>query len=289
VEIAPGDVWAVGSASAKDRAIIVHRTDSGWTLVPPPHLPAGASAELSSLSGTDPDDIWAVGDVYLGTQDRTLTIHWDGSSWTRTPSPSPGSGPECALTSVDAISSSNVWAVGTASDRGAPLVEHWDGISWSVTPTPKPGGAGAYYDVESVSSSSATNVWASGLFSSGTRSKALMLHWNGTRWLDDPSATPSGGSLRDLPTHVVSPGVVWAVGDREIGDLSHSVAERHLASGWHVIGTPATDFLVSIQGIDSTATTDVWAVGAESAVQAGPQPLLMHWDGHSWRQTILAP
>src|SRR5206468_3498053 len=60
----------------------------------------------------------------------------DGS-WQIEPSPNVTQG-ENSLTAVDAISSSDVWAVGGKQpDTGPkPLTEHWDGTAWGVVQTP---------------------------------------------------------------------------------------------------------------------------------------------------------
>ena len=50
----------------------------------------------------------------FGETSRSLTEHWDGSAWRRTPSPSPGV--PTALFGVSALSAWNAWAVGGAYD-----------------------------------------------------------------------------------------------------------------------------------------------------------------------------
>jgi hypothetical protein len=46
----------------------------------------------------------------------TLVLHWDGRTWARVPSPSPGTGSD--LLGVAASSAGNAWAVGGFRDGG---------------------------------------------------------------------------------------------------------------------------------------------------------------------------
>src|SRR5207253_1279864 len=92
------------------------------------------------------NDVWAV-DYYDNGQyggDLPLTIHWDGSSWTQVPIASLGTY-GYYLRDVAAVSSNDVWAVGSSRDYNAnpfvdrTLVLHWNGSNWSAVPSPNPG------------------------------------------------------------------------------------------------------------------------------------------------------
>src|SRR5579863_10207226 len=66
---------------------------------------------------------------------QTLIEHWNSSKWSVVTSPNIGTGSN-DLESVAAISSNNVWAVGsgainTSSSRQT-VIEHWDGTKWSI-------------------------------------------------------------------------------------------------------------------------------------------------------------
>ncbi len=91
-------------------------------------------ADADVLSSTD---AWAV-----GYGNGTMAIHWDGSSWRNVPTPDPPS-PSSRFNGVTAASSSDVWAVGDASQDAShirTLIEHWDGSRWTIVPSPdRPG------------------------------------------------------------------------------------------------------------------------------------------------------
>jgi hypothetical protein len=68
-----------------------------------------------------------------------VTEHWNGASWTVVPGPNV---PVSQFTSVAAISSTAVWAVGSvvgANGQLQTLAERWNGASWTVSATPNVG------------------------------------------------------------------------------------------------------------------------------------------------------
>ena len=70
---------------------------------------------------------WAVGYTYpIGAGVKTLTEHWNGTTWKRVPSPSP---PRSTLRGVAAISARSAWAVGYTGS-GKTLILRWNGKAW---------------------------------------------------------------------------------------------------------------------------------------------------------------
>src|SRR5207248_4313678 len=109
--------------------------------------------------------IWAVGDLVS----QTLVLHWDGSSWSIVPSPSPGS--SNYLRGVAAVSSNDVWAVGDYS--GGTLVLHWNGAKWSIVPSP------GTAQLKRVAVVAANDVWAVGnYYNNGVQTQ--IEHWDGS-------------------------------------------------------------------------------------------------------------
>ncbi|OLE36160.1 MAG: hypothetical protein AUI36_27125, partial [Cyanobacteria bacterium 13_1_40CM_2_61_4] len=115
--LAPDDVWTVGGYYDDvntTRTLVLRWDGLAWGEVPSPDL--GDSATMLAVSALGAEDIWAAGSMVhaFGETSRSLTEHWDGSAWRRTPSPSPG-GPT-ALFGASALSAWNAWAVGGAYD-----------------------------------------------------------------------------------------------------------------------------------------------------------------------------
>ena len=64
-------------------------------------------------------------------------LHWNGSTWTQVPSPSPG---RQSPHSVAAASADSAWAVGdNGSATGSrTLILQWNGNAWTTVPNPSP-------------------------------------------------------------------------------------------------------------------------------------------------------
>jgi len=120
--LAPNDVWAVGETNVGPvQTLIEHWDGPSWSVVPSPN-PNGGSINgnnvLSGIAAVSATDIWAVGyttDPNTGLQ-RTLTEHWDGTSWSVIASPNATSTGSGTLAGVTALSNGTVVAVGTADD-----------------------------------------------------------------------------------------------------------------------------------------------------------------------------
>jgi hypothetical protein len=182
-------------------------TCQAWTGVQPPS--PGQVNELAGVAVVSACNIWAVGwftsDASGSAKDQTLIEHWDGSSWAVVPGPDLGSGPRGSqLTSVRAVSASDVWAVGVES-HGQTLTEHWDGTAWTRVPSPSPG-AGNF--LAGVTATSARTAFAVG--SAGFR-QPLVLQWNGSSWSQAASPPEGAGNALEA-VGAGAAGNVWAVG-----------------------------------------------------------------------------
>jgi hypothetical protein len=126
--IAADDVWAAGFFSR--RPLLLHYDGQSWSMVPAP--PTDSDTLLKGISGTGPDDVWALGYNYLSSW-KTIVMHYDGQSWSLAPSPTPNT--RAVLYDVASISKTNAYAVGFSQlDTGPyrPLVERWNGVAWRV-------------------------------------------------------------------------------------------------------------------------------------------------------------
>jgi len=107
---------AVGSdlAGRQTRALAERWTGSGWSVVPAAS-PAADYNGLQSVAATSTSSAWAVGTrrASPGSAFRTLTEHWNGTSWTTVASPSPGSGDDWLFGVTAVPAGGGWWAVGT--------------------------------------------------------------------------------------------------------------------------------------------------------------------------------
>ncbi len=174
------NAWAVGDyveGTTGYVTLILHWDGASWSQVASPN--PGRENYLSGVSATSASNAWAVGSFYPpnSTLRRTLILHWDGTSWSKVPSPSPSS-TKSFLDSVSATSASNAWAVGQYVDNktggsGDTLILHWNGSSWSRV------ASSTHVFLGGVSATSANNAWAVG---NDANDDTLILHWNGTTW-----------------------------------------------------------------------------------------------------------
>lgn len=123
VAVSPSDIWAFGyfDDNVTGRVTLIeHWNGSAWSIVPSPNgsLSYFSANELNGAVALSANDIWAVGHWRSGPtnqQKQTLTLHWDGSAWTI--SPSPVRGMASNLNSI-ATGGGALWAVGEFSQYG---------------------------------------------------------------------------------------------------------------------------------------------------------------------------
>ncbi len=92
------------------------------------------------------------------------------------------------LDAVDALTPTNVWAVGAYAKRRTQkaLVEHWDGTGWQWISVPGLGSSTKASNLTSVTATSPADIWAAGSLGMHT----LLEHWDGTRWTQVKSPNP---------------------------------------------------------------------------------------------------
>lgn len=217
--ISSTDMWAVGytSEAIGVGTVTEHWDGTRWTVVPSPR--AGTGGDLVSVAAASASDVWAVGTYYDEKEGiwETLIEHWDGTSWSIVPSPSPGTYRN-DLQSVAVISSNDVWAAGehSSGDGDRTLVEHWDGHTWEVVPSPNVAtGYSTTNVLRSLAAVSASDIWAAGMFQNVDTNvhqhRTLLEHWDGSSWTlvsaPSPGASAELNGIGALPT-----GQVWAAG-----------------------------------------------------------------------------
>jgi len=295
----------VAAAAGLTFAVLVPRTVAESSA-----LASGRPGQLNGVSAESATDVWAVGyssNVFSGLS-KTLTLHWNGSTWSTVTSPNPagtGTNDVNVLASVSAIAASNAWAVGSYTNSGGTrtLILHWDGSAWNRVASPNPGGTGphAFNTLQGVSATSAHDAWAAGYYLNPTSgaTETLTLRWNGTSW--GKVASPSPGGTANSSDESVLQAVnaattvdAWAVGSatNSTTGARESLPLHWDGAKWRVVASPnpggttsrATNFLYGVSAPAPTATaTYVWAVGSyyNPAKPAGGT-LVLRWDGTHW-------
>lgn len=256
-----------------------------WSTITSPN-PSTSVNFLSGVSALTDKDVWAVGHQ-LGTNKlyQTVSEHWDGASWTIKTTPNVGTS-DNVLTSVAAVASNDVWAVGYYSTAGGvwqTLAMHWTGASWSVVSSPNIGTGNNF--LFAVSAAASNDVWAVG-HATGLNGveQTLAMHWTGSAWRVVATPNP-GGASSFLNGLAARPGDAWAVG-YTASDTANALQTLILhwnGTAWTQTASPnagsaSNNFLAAAAALSSN---DAWAVGYRDGVtqQLG---LAMHWNGASW-------
>ncbi|MCG5216353.1 hypothetical protein [Streptosporangium sp. KLBMP 9127] len=225
-----------------------------WELVP--GLPDDHNWErgLYDVSAASPDRAWAAG--YKGWEDGVeMTLrHWDGSRWQSLPAGHSGS-----LAAVDADGPANAWAVGGGT-FDEPVALHWDGGSWRRHQSP---------------------IKARDVAVDGGRvvliSSSEVVQGDGARFIRKLIVNRPANEL-----HAVSAGAghTWIAGS----SMGQPMVWHGSARGFEQAEMPRVPGGGTLGAVWQNSPSDVWAVG-----QTGESPLVLRWDGASWKRVALPP
>lgn len=276
---------------------------------------AAASAtnyQLASVATISSSDVWTVGKTGTTSAFSSLIEHWDGNSWHIVPSPNPQGATDTELTSVSALSSSDVWTVGFALVSGQSkqqsVIEHWDGTSWS--PIDSPSQPSQDIKLQGVSALSSSDVWAVGYATNSQQhTLSLIEHWDGSQWHIVTSTNPSLSFNSLTSVKALSSSDVWAVGyalgyappggvaasahpSGGGGTFSgfHPIAEHWNGSIWSTVSVPdpPENLQQVYQSVIANSSTDIWAVGYSFTTgNNNTFTLVGHWNGSNWQKAQL--
>jgi hypothetical protein len=181
---------AVGLQRTTETETLAEAWDgSAWTVLPT--LDPGPAGNVFSgvsctPSGASGQWCMAVGTSDPGETDQALLAEtWNGSAWTQTPVPSPGS--EAALAAVSCPNSEFCLGVGGFPDFGGTVAEEWDGTTWALQTIPKPADHGALFAVSCATTELCMAVGANSHEDSYQKDPLAEL-WNGSEWVKQAMA-----------------------------------------------------------------------------------------------------
>lgn len=288
-DLSPTNAWAVGLSEPNNQGnsglatLIEHWNGTDWSIVtsPNPVEPdesTGSLDQLMAVSGTGPDDIWAVGWDYDARNGyiRAIFVHWNGSEWSasRTPGLTPSLG---IANSVTAVSSNDVWAAGEAADGPEDITWHFDGTTWTQIPAPSPDSSESTVDhLEGISSSRSGNIWAAGYEVTNVDAKEIIpyvLHWDGNKWDLTYVPNPNEYGSYLFGVLVISDSDVWIVGHTQGEKRSptsfFSLTEEFNGISWSVVKSPSPPGPGDTWGdtlfaLSSPGSQQVWALGVRT-------------------------
>jgi hypothetical protein len=213
--ISPTNAWAVGDG-------IQHWDGSHWKNVPDAVFNGSDSVTFFGVAAVAANDVWAVGGQPpqgCGDTQPALIEHWDGAHWSKVPNT-----PFGLLTSVSAVSSADIWAVGTKFGD-TPLIMHWNGKQWSVVPFTTRG-----VSLVSVTARATDDVWAVGSRYDPTTNQVSIQHWDGHAWTAAQAAGPGLNANVLTSVCAVSASEAWAVGNySQVYGWQQSLIMRYIA------------------------------------------------------------
>ena len=274
-ELSPEERGPVGQAAngSTYSTMIQHWNGTSWNIVSSPNVP-GFSNVLQAISVVSANDIWAVGySQDTNFNNFTLTLHWNGATWSIVPSPSVN---DDILFGVDAIASNDVWAVGRSQQEARTLTLHWNGSAWSVVPSPNDSTEdNILFGVAGVASN---DVWAVG---EACCEKTLAIHWNGASWslVPTPVFDPNATNQVLIDIVALSSNNIWTAGQYIVpiqGSAQFTLTENWDGSNWNFVPSPnAQNSNNRLHGITATPGGTLWAVGTTGVFTRPERTLIL--------------
>src|SRR5262249_6383403 len=154
----------------------------------------------------------------------------------------------------------------------------WDGSTWTIVPSFAQ--QGQLFGIAGLTS---TDLWAVGAHD--TPAGALLLHWDGTAWT--AVAAPSVGPGVQVLTAVsaATAADIWAVGYYARSGSPRQTLILHWDGGpWQVVPSPNPGAQGNeLAGVVARTAQDSWAVGDFRPAGSFNQPLVLRWEGTTWR------
>jgi hypothetical protein len=285
--VTASNCWAVGvddpGNSGDPSPLAEQWNGSTWSVVPTPDV----TGYLFSVTCVTSADCWAAGTTTTddGNSDplNGFILHWDGTSWSTTPTQPSGQTYD-QFNSVTCASASDCWAVGFAGPNAESnnnflpnvmpnvtgddsFVEHWDGSAWTITGAPSaPSPAGTY--LAHVTCTTAVQCWAVGatMDTNGNPSATLVDQWDGTSWSTVPSPNPSSaGILTDVTC--LGPSQCWASGAQGVASGQNQngspspMIESWNGSAWSVDPSPNVTAFAYLNSVACTGGSGCFSTG----------------------------
>jgi hypothetical protein len=299
---APAACTATGyyaNASSGETMTLAERWNgTKWTVQTTPNPSAAAGAELGAVSCPSASDCTATGAYADSSTKTTVTLAetWNGTKWAVQATPNPSHNRASGLNGVSCATAGACATAGSyESPQGAslPLTEQRTGTGWKLNIPPRPSGAKSS-ELLGVSCSAASACTAVGDYHVNLAKNATLAErWNGTTWILQTAAIPSGAaesSLEDVSCPEAS--ACTAVGDYQAhatGPMD-PLAEAWNGSKWSVQATPnpAGAKRSSLYAVSCPAAGTCTAVGTYYNRAGTQRGFAEQWNGTSWRVTTLA-
>jgi hypothetical protein len=262
-----------------------------------PMAPAEAAtspttAVIDAVSCSATTSCMAVGD--FGARGLSLSMYWNGTSWSALSPPNPAGTLSSYLASVSCTSPRDCVAVGDYTESGTvyeALSEIWNGKAWSLVAAPQPPGAQLVV-LGSVSCGASSACMAVGYYdTTATDELPLVESWTGKSWHIIAGPRPPRGSSLGLAA-VSCTTASWCLaagGYQSVANGNEPYASAWNGKSWDGSELPRPKGATSnmVDSVACASHTDCLAVGY--SIASGAQPVLAeHWNGSGW-SVLAAP
>jgi hypothetical protein len=257
---------AARSVGAAPRVVAGACTPGTWVQTPADVTAAMVNGNLLADTIVSSTDAWAVGLYDAGATRGSLWEHWTGgSSWSVVSSG--GLGVE--LSAVTNFGPTSVWAAGDIQkgSKDSALISMWNGAKIVRATLPKKGKTSALL---SISGSSASDIWASGVWTDAKNGQHILLyHYDGSTW---SLATAPTGAFYPQGIIDLSPTSVYMVASlpSDKSDVYH-----YNGATWSV-DLPDVPIDFDLPGFVGSSGSDLY--GLDSTDYNGVD----HWNGATW-------
>ena len=260
--ISPQSAIAVGSyivSPSTGQPLAMEWNGSQWELIPTPVFEGGA--DFSAIDQSPAGTIWVAGYLY-GT---AFLARRNGGNWDIVYAPHIG-GERNNFHDLDARSDTEIWAVGTHSDRMGQrmlLIQRYDGNgNWTSFDIPSPGGIDRFTGVRAFA---ANDVWATGYYYDRTLflEQPMIMHYDGVSWTRALVPTYPGGSARLESVGATGPDDIYAAGTyAPTGGIQVPLLLHYDGVSWTDVSLPPTGGSYEwLLGVGTTPEGGVWVVG----------------------------
>jgi hypothetical protein len=295
------DGWAVGVTAAY-QLLILHYAGSNWQTVQLPGVRYdGVDAFGTQVRMTSSGEGWMLLDDGMTrnasdtTENAYTLLHFQGGAWAPVPVTfAPSGGP--LLTDIAVTSGGDCWIVGYGD--GFAVAHYHNGV-WSWWSEKQLGLGATYSMMDSVSLTSASDVWIGGGYpvtTAGVNGIApLVLHYDGTRWTREKVSNyvrPHDDYRHEILTIAAqSPTEVWAFTNgptlpgstvTPTPQLYYPAARYHNGVwSWISLTDPLLFAIGAIISVDFVSDTEGFAVAAVPT-QVGETSELLHFSNGTW-------
>jgi hypothetical protein len=286
---------AVGTyvdTNSNSHTLIESYDGTGWNLVPN-NDPAGDGFSLNDVSCASATFCQAVGSYRdSGLNTRGLIYTYNGTTWTPSNSPQPGSNQYISLSSVDCVSTTFCQAVGQYQNDTETVVHTliitYNGTSWSVAATADPVDANSA-GLSGVDCISVSFCQAVGYYMDTSNVPHTMAQgYNGSTWsvVSSPESYNAGFSVGLNKVKCVTATFCQAIGSfRDDPFTQRAITKSFNGTTWAeatIANENSDEAEGTLSDLDCVSTTLCQAVG--SYIEGGTvgHPLLHTYNGSSW-------